>query len=574
MPTGKIGVYNRFFEYANFRLPLSTFLVKVLNTIVSIYLNSPSLVRPSKRPGNNVTCYTKPLDSLKSWNDRFFWVDAFACPASFLWNSSTTVSKDPFPKSSQYNAEHYATLVAYPAPFHKYPEPFLCLVGISRYYTLDENAYPQFLRDNDEEMDLFAFIRTVDPTKVRIGERQRSENEPKLLDTTVGRTVPLLPVAPARAASELDASVDMLFDEEDSGNQEEQNDSAGGDQGAGIQFVSKAVEVFAEDVAPPQPRQKRKRKTIVDDAGKPSHPAKKLRDGHGTPGGPSVGGKSRSAIQRLLAGAVLNAEVRGEIVPTLPFVTSSVSATPEREEGDHIDSLAGSNLRTIGAPQRFVISSDSSHHSGTNVAETEVDSLIRSSAPAMITATTVTTTAGAATVVKETVTKPSLFATASSSAGGTEPTSGGFSDLTGSDLLVGDIHTVVDPESDLQKVYVPQWNVTNRSLLDDSRVCREMVDEFAPPKFFASVRRMEHGQLFVEFNVGAAGQMTLGAEVRMRAEYNIKDKRRLKSVVEERDILLKAMDKEIESLKAQLLVKEAEAAEAVTPPKSGTTQRN
>ncbi|GKF15461.1 hypothetical protein Tco_0056923 [Tanacetum coccineum] len=97
--------------------------------------------------------------------------------------------KDPFPKSSQYNAEHYATLVAYPAPFHKYPEPFLCLVGINRYYTLDENTYPQFLRDNNEEIDLLAFIRTADPTKVRIGERQRSEDEPKLLDTTVGHTV-------------------------------------------------------------------------------------------------------------------------------------------------------------------------------------------------------------------------------------------------------------------------------------------------------------------------------------------------------------------------------------------------
>ncbi|GKG62346.1 hypothetical protein Tco_0632250, partial [Tanacetum coccineum] len=30
------------------------------------------------------------------------------------------------------------------------------------------------------------------------------------------------------------------------------------------------------------------------------------------PSGPSVAGKSRSAVQRLLAGAVLNAEVRGE----------------------------------------------------------------------------------------------------------------------------------------------------------------------------------------------------------------------------------------------------------------------
>ncbi|GKG52038.1 hypothetical protein Tco_0544676, partial [Tanacetum coccineum] len=59
-----------------------------------------------------------------------------------------------------------------------------------------------------------------------------------------------------------------------------------------------------------------------------------------------------------------------------------------------------------------------------------------------------------------------------------------------------------------------------------------MFDEFSPPKFFASVRGIEHGQLFTEFNVGAARQMSLSVEVRMLAEYNVKEKRRLKSFVE------------------------------------------
>ncbi|GKC61172.1 hypothetical protein Tco_1088770 [Tanacetum coccineum] len=138
----------------------------------------------SKRQGNDVVCYTKPLDSLKSWNDRFFWVDAFACPVSFPWNSSKSVSNDPFP---------------------------------NRNYTLDEDTYPQFLRDNDEEMDLFSFIRTADPTKLRVGERQRAEDELKLLDTTVGRVVPLLPM--------------------------EQVDSSSGGHGIGIPQVSETAEI-------------------------------------------------------------------------------------------------------------------------------------------------------------------------------------------------------------------------------------------------------------------------------------------------------------------------------------------
>ncbi|GJW52654.1 hypothetical protein Tco_0096739 [Tanacetum coccineum] len=104
--------------------------------------------------------------------------------------------------------------------------------------------------------------------------------------------------------------------------------------------------------------------------------------------------------------------------------------------------------------------------------------------------------------------------------------------------------------------------MTNGPRLDDGRVCREMVDEFAPPKFFPSVRGIEHDQLVTEFNVGAARHMSLSIEVRMRAEYNVKERRRLKSVVEKQDELLKARDGEIEDLKAQLLLKEIEAAEA------------
>ncbi|GKC98264.1 hypothetical protein Tco_1168539, partial [Tanacetum coccineum] len=66
-----------------------------------------------------------------------------------------------------------ATLVAHPSPFRKFLEEFLCLVGLSRHYTLDEENYPQFLHRNGEDMDLFAFIHTPDPTKVKVVERER-----------------------------------------------------------------------------------------------------------------------------------------------------------------------------------------------------------------------------------------------------------------------------------------------------------------------------------------------------------------------------------------------------------------
>ncbi|GJW88824.1 hypothetical protein Tco_0164164 [Tanacetum coccineum] len=459
-PAGKIGLYTRFFYYAKFRLPLSTFLVDVLRhfrVISTVGLFRCFYVNSKK---NRWVSFSKRSDNAPG-----------SCSSS-----------------GQLNAQDYATLVAHPSPLQKFPEAFLYLVRLSRYYPLDEETYPRFLHKNGEDMDIFAFIHTPDPTKVKIVKRERNEDEPLLLQTTVGRMVPLLLVAPDRAESELKASVDKLFDE-------------GG-----------------SDVAPLQPRRQRKRKTLVVGAGEASHPPKKLKEDHGTPSRPSIAGKSRSAVQRLLARAVLNPDVGVAAMPTLPFITSSVSATPEHEGGDHTDSVTGLNLRTIRASQRFVISLDSSHHSGTNVAEAEVDYLIRSSVPVMTTVTTVTSTVDPAAVAKKKPAEPSLFGATSSLACGTDPTPGGFSDRTGSDFLVGDIRTLIDPDTDLQKTY---------------------------------------------FNVRDARQMSLSAEVRMRAEYNVKERRRLKSVVEMQDELLKVREGEIDNLKAQLLLREAEAARAI-----------
>nr|GEY91874.1 hypothetical protein [Tanacetum cinerariifolium] len=509
MPSGKIGVYTSIsFEV----LCRVHGFEPTVGLFRCFYVNSKNIGWMSfgKRLGNDVVCYTKPLDSLKNWNDRFFLVDTFACLASFPWSASKGLPKDHFSKSFEFNAEHYATLVAHPAPFHKYPKPFFCLVGISRYYryyTLDENTYPGFLGDDDEEMDLVSFIRTADPTKGRVAERQRAKDEPRLLKTTVGRIVPLLPL------------------------------------------VIATTDTIVKYVAPLQPRRQRKRKIVVADASRPSHPSKKLREDNGSLGEDSAVGKSRSAVQIMFAGVVLNAEARGEPILTFPFVTSFVSATPERKDKSPADSVTGLNLRTIGAPQRFVISSDSSHHSGANIAEAEVDSIVRSSAPAIATVTTVTATVDAATTADGVPVERSLFSVGLSSTGRTDSVPYGFLDVSGSDFLIG--------------VYVSQWSVTNGFGLDDSRICREMLEEFAPPKFFASIHGMDHDQLFTEFNVGAARQISLSAEVRMCAEYNIREKIRLRSIVDEQAELLKVRDGEIENLKAQLLLKEAEAAEAI-----------
>nr|GEW24000.1 hypothetical protein [Tanacetum cinerariifolium] len=534
MPSGKIGVYTSATKVSHFEVLCRFYGFEPTTGLFRcFYVNSKNKgwMSFSKRPGSDVVCYTKPLYSLKNWNDRFFWVDAFACPASFPWNTSKGVHKDPFPKSSEFNAEHFATLVALPAPFHKYPKPFLCLVGISRYYTLDEDAYLKFLGDNDEGMDLLAFIRTPDPTKVRVAERQRAKDEPRLLESTVGRVVTLLRLL----LLVLSASWKLVL----------------------TSFLMMRL-VGTEEMLMFE-----KEEDCCCRCWRPFSSPKKLREDYGNLGGASTAGKSMFAVQSLFTGAMLDAEARGEPIPTLPFVTSSVSATPEREDRSPADSVPGLNLRTIGAPQRFVISSDSSHRSGTNIAEAEVDSIVTSSAPAISTVTTVAAAIDTDATTPRAPAAPFLFGVGSSSTGRTDSVPGGFFDVSGSDFLVGGIRTVVDPDSDLQIDYVPRWSATNEFGLDDSRIFREMLDKFASPKFFASVRGMDHDQLFTEFNVGAARQISLNVEVGMRAEYNIREKRKLRDVVDEQGELLKAKDGEIESLKAQLLLKEAEAAKAI-----------
>ncbi|GKA89474.1 hypothetical protein Tco_0811286, partial [Tanacetum coccineum] len=72
-----------------------------------------------------------------------------------------------------------------------------------------------------------------------------------------------------------------------------------------------------------------------------------------------------------------------------------------------------------------------------------------SSTPIMTTVTTITSTVDPASVAKEKPIDPSLFCADSSLAGGTDPTTGVFLDLTGNDFLVGAIRTVINPAIDL-----------------------------------------------------------------------------------------------------------------------------
>nr|GFC44926.1 transposase (putative), gypsy type [Tanacetum cinerariifolium] len=102
----------------------------------------------SKRPGKNTPqCYSKTLDSLKNWNNRFFWVDECVFPPAVEWR--TNASKDGIPASGTYSVEAVRVLDTHRTPIQKQPEALLCLVGISRRYYLGDDVYPTFHYDDD-----------------------------------------------------------------------------------------------------------------------------------------------------------------------------------------------------------------------------------------------------------------------------------------------------------------------------------------------------------------------------------------------------------------------------------------
>nr|GEX52296.1 hypothetical protein [Tanacetum cinerariifolium] len=236
-------------------------------------------------------------------------------------------------------------------------------------------------------MDLFAFIQVMDPTKVKVGERKCAEEEARLW--TVGRVVSLLPIVPACSESELETSVERLFDEAGSADHEDSAASGGREAKTGI---ATGVRIVAEEnvVAETFKRPRKKRQAVTDASGS-SHPPKRLRGDHKASSEVAIGVKSSSALKELLASTMLNIKVGVAVVATLPMVTSSVSATLKHESDVPADSITGLNMRTIGASERFVISSDSSHNSSTNASGTKGDSIIRSAVvPSVMTEAVVT----------------------------------------------------------------------------------------------------------------------------------------------------------------------------------------
>ncbi|GKB52085.1 hypothetical protein Tco_0902838, partial [Tanacetum coccineum] len=228
--------------------------------------------------------------------------------ARFSWFSGSNIVKDRAPTLSEYNVGDVNTLITQASPFLRFPEEFLCWVGISRNYLLNKDPYPCFEYENGEEMDLNAFIRTADPRKVRIVERARAENERPIVTEAKHRTVTLLPTSVVRSSRELSASVEREFvgDASVGDGGDQRFDSVGGQDDVEPTLpVTEHVEIEI-----PGPKRSKKKRVTRGSEKIPtaSHPPKRLRADYWTTSGSATGGKSPSVLNRLLQDSRLMAE--------------------------------------------------------------------------------------------------------------------------------------------------------------------------------------------------------------------------------------------------------------------------
>ncbi|GJS14569.1 hypothetical protein Tco_0409041 [Tanacetum coccineum] len=482
-PAGKVGVYTRIFDVCGYRIPFTKFFMVVLKyfrvhisqlspfgaarvshfEVLSRVLDlSPSVIvfrafytrtfsdglfSFAKRSTSAPSCFLKPPDSIKNWAGHFFWVDSCVFPISVPLYTGGVLEKDPAPHLTARQEQTVKLLDSHKAPFRRYPECFLCLVGLSPYYPFDDNSYPAFEHPDGTDMGLLDFIKIADPRKVRAVKVQKGDDQ-----------IPALTERGQESVAKEDAYLELA------------------DPGEGVAMVRQSD----EEVVTEQPKKiKKKRLTKQSDV----LPAKRLRTDH-----PSLasgtGGKTLAGLEQIMpAGSHLL--VREQ--------SATPSVAPPQESESFVDLSAQASLQI-----RTTVGSSSTLSAPVDTAA----------------ATTTSSKAKLAADVNPDLAGPSQL-----------------EESEGSDDSFYELATL-DP-SEAKRWYVPRWNITNDSLLDDGFSCR------------------------------AARQICLGSEVRSRAEHELELKEKLNAKYVARGKLLEKKDSEILRLKSQLAEKEAETAEVV-----------
>ncbi|KAJ0430799.1 hypothetical protein HanHA300_Chr17g0673171 [Helianthus annuus] len=164
---GKIGIYTRLFDYCNYRLPLTKFLIEVilfhevhltqmnpfglakvchfelacrglgsdpdLDVFRAFYrLNQSGSWYTFEVRDKTSCCYTWITTSIKDWKDHFFLVDDRCVPEFMTWRSKKSRLPPPLSGDFAYNRDLYANLIKEAGRIQKYSEHILVMDGSAR----------------------------------------------------------------------------------------------------------------------------------------------------------------------------------------------------------------------------------------------------------------------------------------------------------------------------------------------------------------------------------------------------------------------------------------------------------
>ncbi|GKD96691.1 hypothetical protein Tco_1380588 [Tanacetum coccineum] len=222
---------------------------------------------------------------------RTTWVDSCVFPIFVPLYTGGVLEKDPAPHLTARQEQTVKLLESHTAPFRRYPECFLCLVGLSLYYPFDDNSYPAFERPDETDMGLLDFIKTVDPRKVRAVEVQKGDDQVTLLESTRHCFMPLVIPAAGGSSSIAATEIPAPTKRGQEGDAEENAYLELADPDEGTAMVRQSN----EEVVTEQPKNIKKKRLI-----KHSNvlPTKKLRTDHPSLA-PGIGEEKDTKILRL-----------------------------------------------------------------------------------------------------------------------------------------------------------------------------------------------------------------------------------------------------------------------------------
>ncbi|KAJ0576192.1 hypothetical protein HanOQP8_Chr05g0179241 [Helianthus annuus] len=217
---GKIGIYTRLFDYCNYRLPLTKFLIEVLlfHEVQLTQMNPFGLAKVchselacrglGSDPDLDVfrafyrlnwsgswytfevrdktsCCYTWITTSLKDWKDHFFLVDDRCVPEFMTWRLKKSKLPAPLPEDFAYNKDLYANMIKEAGRIQKYPEHILVMGRISTIWA-EPDWYPTVKWNKEGQLRAMGLkealrLKSFDSKELDIRATKTSKGDPPYL---------------------------------------------------------------------------------------------------------------------------------------------------------------------------------------------------------------------------------------------------------------------------------------------------------------------------------------------------------------------------------------------------------